>query len=90
MSNYAIKKLISTLFQIYNLLLFARIISSWFPINRSSQLYRLLYIVTAPVLAPFRDIFHRFGLMRTGIDFSPIVAIFVLNYIRNLIIRILL
>ncbi len=47
-------------------------------------------MVTEPVLSPFRDIFHRFGLMKTGIDFSPIVAIFVLNYIRNLIIRILL
>ena len=90
MSNYAIINLISTLFQIYNLLLFARIISSWFPINRSNQLYRLLYMATEPVLTPFRDIFHRFGLMKTGIDFSPIAAFLVLNLIRNFIISILL
>ena len=90
MSNDALIKFISTSFQIYNLLLFARIISSWFPINRSNQLYRLLYMATEPVLTPFRDIFHRFGLMKTGIDFSPIAAFLVLNLIRNLIIRILL
>jgi YggT family protein len=90
MSNDDIIKLISTLFQIYNLLLFARIISSWFPIDRASQLYRLLYMATEPVLTPFRDIFHRFGLMKTGLDLSPIAAFFVLNLIRNLIIRMLL
>ena len=90
MSNYFIIKLISNIFYVYNLLIFARIISSWFPINRSNQLYRLLYMATEPVLTPFRDIFHRFGLMRTGIDFSPIAAFLILNLIRNFIIRILL
>jgi len=83
-------KLISTLFQIYNLLLFARILSSWFPVNRSNQLYRLLYQLTEPVLGPFRDIFHRFGLLSSGIDFSPIAALLVLNAVENMIIRFLL
>ena len=71
-------------------MLFARILSSWFPVNRSNQLYRLLYQLTEPVLGPFRDIFHRFGLLSSGIDFSPIAALLVLNAVENMIIRFLL
>lgn len=89
MSDYSTIKLISTIFQIYNLLLFARILSSWFPVNRANQLYRLLYQLTEPILGPFRDVFHRFGLLSSGIDFSPIAALFVLNAIENMIIRLL-
>ena len=89
MHNDVIIKLISNLFQIYNLLIFARIMSSWFGVKRDSQLYRVLYMITEPVLGLFRNLFHSFGLLGSGIDFSPMVAIFALNYIRNFIIRIL-
>ena len=90
MHNDVIIKLISNLFQIYNLLIFARIMSSWFGVKRDSQLYRVLYMITEPVLGLFRNLFNSFGLLGSGIDFSPMVAIFALNYIRNFIIRILL
>ena len=90
MSLFVTIKLVSTLFQIYKLMLFFRIISSWFPIDRSHQLYRFLYISTEPVLRPFRDIFYRFGLMGAGFDFSPIAALFALNFIESSIIRILI
>ena len=89
MSLFSTIKLVSTVFQIYKLMLFFRIISSWFPIDRSHQLYRLLHSATEPVLRPFRDIFYRFGLMGAGFDFSPIAALFALNFIENTIIRIL-
>ncbi len=90
MSLLATIKLVSTLFQIYKLMLFFRIISSWFPIDRSHQLYRFLHNSTEPVLRPFRDIFYRFGLMGAGFDFSPIAALFALNFIESSIIRILI
>lgn len=90
MSNDVIIKIISNIFQIYNLLIFVRIMTSWFSVDRDSQLYILLHMITEPVLRPFRNLFNSFGLLGSGIDFSPIAAIFVLNYIRNFIIRILL
>lgn len=89
MSLLSTIKLVSTLFQIYKLMLFFRIISSWFSIDRNHQLYRFLYTATEPVLRPFRDIFYRFGLMGAGFDFSPIAALFALNFIEGTIIRIL-
>jgi len=64
--------------------------SSWFNVSRSGQLYRYLYLFTEPVLGPFRNLFNSMGLLGSGIDFSPMVAIFALNYIRNFIIRVLL
>ena len=90
MSNIILIKLISNLFYIYNLLIFGRIMSSWFNVSTSSQLYRYLYLLTEPVLGPFRNLFRSFGLLGSGIDFSPMVAIFALNYIRNFIVRALL
>ena len=89
MTLFSLIKLVSTLFQIYKLMLFFRIISSWFPIDRTHQLYRFLYTATEPVLRPFRDIFYRFGLMGAGFDFTPIAALFALNFIENTVIRIL-
>ena len=70
-------------------MLFIRVISSWFPINRSHQLYRLLYLSTEPVLGPFRDFFYKSGLMKTGFDFSPIAALFALKFIESFIIRLI-
>ena len=90
MSTYSLIQIITILFQVYKLMLFARIISSWFPINRSHQLYRLLYSSTEPVLAPFRDLFYKYGLMRSGFDFSPIAALFALNFIERFLIRLVM
>ena len=64
--------------------------SSWFNVSTSSQLYRYLYLITEPVLGQFRNLFRSFGLLGSGIDFSPMVAVFALNYIRNFIISALL
>ena len=90
MPNIILIKLISNLFYIYNLLILCRIMSSWFNVSRSGQLYRYLYLFTEPVLGPFRNLFNSMGLLGSGIDFSPMVAIFALNYIRNFIIKVLL
>ena len=90
MSTYSLIQIITTLFQVYKLMLFVRIISSWFPINRSHQIYRLLFLSTEPVLGPFRDLFYKYGLMRAGFDFSPIAALFALNFIERFLIRLII
>lgn len=58
-------------------LIFAIIIRSllsWFPVDRNSQLVRLLVNVTEPLLEPVRRIMPRTGM----IDFSAMVVIIVL------------
>lgn len=78
-------KLVYTIFQIYYLLLFVRIILSWFPVNQYNEWVKIIHKLTDPYLDLFRKIIPPFGM----IDFSPIVAFIALMFIQNVIIRIL-
>ena len=67
-------------------LTFVRCLMSWFPnINWYNQPFRALKDTTDPILEPFRRIIPPFG----GFDISPIVALFTLNILAQIIIRII-
>ncbi|GMV86882.1 MAG: hypothetical protein AMXMBFR80_27360 [Dehalococcoidia bacterium] len=51
-----------------------RSLLSWFPVDRSNQLVRLLDMVTEPLIDPVRRIMPRTGM----IDFSAMIVIIVL------------
>jgi YggT family protein len=62
------------------LLIFARAILSWFPnIDTRNPLVDILYQVTEPFLAPIRSI-----MPRTVIDFSPMIASFILIFVAQI------
>ena len=66
--------------QIYVLVLFARAILSWFPYNPNSPLNgvrRVIFMLTEPVLAPFRRIIPPVGML----DLSFLVAFLVVELI---------
>ena len=71
---------------IYSFIIFGRIIVSWIPmftqkpVDMSNPLVRFLFDVTEPLLAPIR----RFALVGQ-IDLSPMVAIFTLIIIRQIL-----
>lgn len=69
------------LFQIYTLMLFARILSSWIPEWRDSKVVQFIAFYTDPYLDIFRKIVPPLG----GIDFSPILAFIALSLIERLI-----
>jgi YggT family protein len=73
-------------FRIYEVLLIIQIFLSWVPHNYYHPLVRLLGTVTEPYLNLFRQLPVQYG----GIDFSPLLAFFVLGFIRDLLFRILL
>lgn len=71
--------LLCQLIQIYVILLFGRIILSWFPISPESGLstvFGLLYSVTEPVLGPVRRMLPPVGIGGMGLDLSPIIVLF--------------
>jgi YggT family protein len=76
--------LIVIVLQIYLLLLFGRILLSWFPPPQKPfmvSVQRFLFSVTEPVLAPLRAILPPVRLGGMALDLSPtvlILAIFVL------------
>lgn len=69
------------------ILVFVRCIVSWLPINHSSRLIQLLYALTEPILAPIRSIIEKSPLGGRGmiIDFSPIIALFFVEIVKNIL-----
>lgn len=77
------------LLQIYNFLILARVILSYFPdVDYNNPVVRFLHDVTEPVLKPVRE-FLRQQFPQTGpVDFSPI-AVFVIIIVLTQFIRII-
>jgi YggT family protein len=84
---YLVAQSLVTFLQFYLVLLFIRILLSWFPtINWLTPPFSWLSQVTDPYLNLFRSIIPPLG----GIDFSPMLAIFVLSIVSQLIPQLLL
>ena len=71
--------LINTAFYVYSLMLIAYILMSWVPAAQNSAIGQMLEKVCEPYLGIFRKFIPPIGM----IDISPIVAIFLLNYIQR-------
>jgi len=79
MTFFYILRFVSLAFDIYSLMLIAYILMSWVPAAQNSSIGRLLANVCEPYLGIFRRFIPPIGM----IDISPIVAIFVLNFIQR-------
>ena len=74
---------VATFLQIYFYLLILRILLSWFPnVDWFSPPFSVLSQLTDPYLNLFRSIIPPLG----GIDFSAILAIFLLQFVSSLIV----
>jgi YggT family protein len=83
-----IQLLICRLLQLYLIVMFARIILSWFPVNPGSGMatvYGFLYAITEPVLGPIRRVIPPLGAGGMGIDLSPIVVFFGITILQSAI-----
>ncbi|MCK4268491.1 MAG: YggT family protein [Actinomycetia bacterium] len=83
-------ELVDTAFQIYSFLILARIIMSWITVPDTPPLdvvVRFINDVTEPYLGVFRRLLPMVGLGGSAIDFSPIIAFFVLGLIRGLVLQ---
>lgn len=69
-------------FEVYNWLIIVRVFLSWIPHDPHRPIFRFIYEITEPVLAPFRRLMGG----RMMIDFSPIIAIIVLQFVEMLIV----
>ncbi|HEX2193234.1 MAG TPA: YggT family protein [Acidimicrobiales bacterium] len=61
----------------YLIVMFARIVMSWFPISPNSAMasvYSFLYAITEPVLAPIRRVIPPTGMGGMGLDWSPLIV----------------
>jgi len=74
--------------KVITILIFAIVIRSFLsflPQFRSNKISMILYDVTEPLLKPFQR--FQMGGAAGAIDFSPLIAIIVLNFIQSLIVQ---
>jgi len=71
---------IQLLCQVLTLAILLRIVVSWFSPGPTNVLTKMLYQTTEPILAPLRRIIPRVGM----IDFTPLVAVIILQVIAYL------
>ncbi|MDQ2096657.1 MAG: YggT family protein [Tychonema bourrellyi B0820] len=77
---------LSSFLQIYLYLMIFRVLLTWFPnIDWSSAPFSILSQLTDPYLNLFRSIIPPLG----GIDFSPLIAFFVLQFGSEFLINLL-
>ena len=80
-----IANMINVLYQAIVFILFVRIILSFLPqVDPNHPLVRFVHQVTEPLLAPFRQILPT---GRLPVDFSPLLAFFVLGIIHRILIQ---
>ncbi len=68
-------------FSLMFLLILARVILSWLPQYRSSQLGQIVFGLTEPIMRPIQNLIPPMGMM----DISPIVAWVVLIIIQQIV-----
>ena len=74
-----IETFLSILLQVLSIAILVRILLTWFPVDQSNPIIRLLNEITEPVLAPFRRIIPRIGMF----DLSPIAAMLVIQFVQQ-------
>jgi len=74
--------LVRDLLNLYLIVVFGRVVLSWFPISPGSAMagvYGFLYQITEPVLGPIRRILPPLG----GFDLSPLVLIILIQVVSS-------
>jgi YggT family protein len=77
-------RVLCQLLNLYFIILFARVILSWFPLQPGTamaSIASIIYQITEPVMGPVRRIIPTVGM----IDISPIVVFFGLRIIQGAI-----
>jgi YggT family protein len=70
---------LAILLQILLVAILIRVVLTWFPVDQSNPIIRIIFEVTEPVLAPFRRVIPRIGMF----DLSPIAAMLVIQVILS-------
>ncbi|SHF23824.1 YggT family protein [Desulfofundulus australicus DSM 11792] len=81
----SLERIINVAFQVYTWLIFIRIILSFIRHNPYHPLIRFIYEITEPVLGFFRRFIPPVGML----DFSPLVAFFALELLRQIILNLI-
>lgn len=75
--------MLALLIEFYSLVVFARVLVSWFSLGNDHPVVHFLHQATEPVLGPLRRVLPPMG----GIDLSPIVLLLLLQLVGRALLR---
>ncbi len=78
----AFASMIVLLIQLYSFVILARVLMSWVNVDPYSPLARTIFNLTEPVLQPIRNMLPQ----SPGLDFSPMIAIILLQILGQILI----
>lgn len=78
---------LSILLVILQGLLLIRILMSWLPINKDTSFYRIVLMLTEPILTPVSWMIKHsiFGSKTYILDFTPLITILIISGLHNYI-----
>jgi len=76
---------IEIVFSIFSFAILARVLLTWVRVDPTHPAVQLLLDVTEPVLRPIRELMPAMGMF----DFSPIIALLLLNVLEGLLLYII-
>lgn len=85
MNTYSLIMFITVAIEVYTWIIIARCILSFIPHDPRQTIIRFIYEITDPVLKPFQRVVP----LVSGIDFSPLVALLALQFLRYVIVLLL-
>ena len=78
----AIIGLVTMLLWLFELILVARVLLTWFPnVDRSNPIVQFLFDMTEPILRPIREILPQTGMF----DFSPLVVFVIIQLLMSVL-----
>jgi YggT family protein len=87
---YILAQIINLIYWIYFILIFARFVFSWVrpdPYHPVwGPLMRITYQATEPLLAPIRRLLPGMS----GLDFSPLILLLILGFLRSVLLNMLI
>jgi YggT family protein len=86
-SSTDLANIIDKTFLVLTIAIVARALITWVPnlIDPRGPIAEFLYTITEPILAPIRSVMPRMGMF----DFTPMIAIILLQVIREVLIRVI-
>jgi YggT family protein len=82
----AVASLLDVVIVVYIWIIIARAVLSWVSPDPYNPLVRFVSRVTEPVLRPVRE---RLGAFQVGLDFSPMIVILVLYFLKEFLVPVL-
>lgn len=83
---YVVASFVDVLLTVMYFAIFARVISTWLPLDEDGPIVNFLYMITEPVVMPVRAVLENFAFFQNSpLDFSTFIAMLLVLAVQGLL-----